>query len=66
MKREKRTRYDIYADVLEAIKRNAPCTLTRASYGARMPVDRTKKVLARLEQAGCAREHRSMTCGPRR
>ena len=55
LKREKRTRYDIYADVLEAIKRNAPCTLTRASYGARMPVDRAKKVLARLEQAGFVR-----------
>ena len=55
MKREKRTRYDIYADVLEAIRRNAPCTLTRASYGARMPVDRAKRVLARLEQAGFVR-----------
>jgi len=55
LRRERRTRYDIYADVLEAIKRNSPCSLTRASYGARMPVDRAKKVIEALEGAGFIR-----------
>ena len=55
MRRGRRTKYDIYADVLDAIRRNSPCTLTRASYGARLPVDRAKKVIERLEASGFLR-----------
>jgi len=52
VRRAKRSRYDIYADVLDAIRRNAPCTLTRASYGARMPLDRAREVVRKLLGAG--------------
>ncbi|RLI13777.1 hypothetical protein DRO33_00585, partial [Candidatus Bathyarchaeota archaeon] len=55
MRRERRSKYDIYADVLDAVRRNAPCTLTRASYGARMPVDRAREVIKKLERAGLLR-----------
>ncbi len=41
----RRTKYDIYADVVEMIVRKGQCSLTRISYGANMPVDRTKKIL---------------------
>jgi predicted transcriptional regulator len=40
---KRRTKYDIYADIIEAISKKGSCTLTRLSYGANMPVDRTKK-----------------------
>ena len=39
----RRTKYDIYADIIETIARKGLCTLTRVSYGANMPVDRAKK-----------------------
>jgi len=39
----RRTKYDIYADIIEIIVRKSLCSLTRISYGANMPVDRAKK-----------------------
>ena len=44
----RRTKYDINADVVEMIVRKGQCSLTRISYGANMPVDRTKKILSFL------------------
>jgi predicted transcriptional regulator len=52
----RRTKYDIYADVIEMIARKGLCSLTRVSYGANMPVDRTKKVLSLLVSHGFIRE----------
>ncbi|HDJ26680.1 MAG TPA: hypothetical protein ENF34_05130 [Candidatus Bathyarchaeota archaeon] len=52
MRRGRRSKYDIYADILDAVRRNSPCTLTRASYGARMPLDRAKEAVRKLERAG--------------
>lgn len=52
----RRTKYDIYADIIEMIARKGVCSLTRVSYGANMPVDRTKKVLNFLVLHGFVRE----------
>ena len=52
----RRTKYDIYASVIEVIARKGVCSLTRISYGANMPVDRTKKVLEFLASRGFVRE----------
>jgi len=52
----KRTKYDIYADVIEMIAKKDLCSLTRISYGANMPVDRTKKVVNFLVSHGFIRE----------
>jgi len=48
----RRTKYDIYADVIEVIAMKGLCSLTRISYGANMPVDRTKKILNFLVSHG--------------
>ena len=52
----RRTKYDIYADIIGVIVRKNLCSLTRISYGANMPVDRTKKVLNFLVSHGFVRE----------
>ena len=52
----RRTKYDIYASIIEAIARKGICSLTRISYGANMPVDRAKKVLEFLASRGLVRE----------
>jgi predicted transcriptional regulator/KaiC/GvpD/RAD55 family RecA-like ATPase len=52
----KRTKYDIYADVIEVIAKKGLSTLTRISYGANMPVDRAKKVVNFLVSHGFIRE----------
>jgi predicted transcriptional regulator len=49
---QRRTKYDIYADVIEIIAKKDLCSLTRISYGANMPVDRTKKILDFLVSHG--------------
>jgi len=54
----RRTKYDIYADVIRVIAKKGMCSLTRVSYGANMPVDRTKKVLSFLVSHGFIREHK--------
>ena len=52
----KRTKYDIYADVIEVIAKKDLSSLTRISYGANMPVDRAKKVVNFLVSHGFIRE----------
>ncbi|MCW4049330.1 MAG: winged helix-turn-helix domain-containing protein [Candidatus Bathyarchaeota archaeon] len=42
---ERRTRYDIYQDVLETVRRKGATGITRISYGANLPVDRAKEVV---------------------
>ncbi len=39
---ERRTRYDIYQDILETVRRRGATGITRISYGANLPVDRAK------------------------
>lgn len=48
----KRTKYDIYADIIEMVAKKNLCSLTRISYGANMPVDRAKKVVNFLVSHG--------------
>ena len=59
----RRTKYDIYADIIEVIARKGICSLTRVSYGANMPVDRLKKTLNFLVSHGVVRE---ITVGDRK
>ena len=49
---QRRTKYDIYADIIEIVAMKGLCSLTRVSYGANMPVDRTKKELSFLVAHG--------------
>jgi predicted transcriptional regulator len=53
---DRRTKYEIYADLLRTIAKRQQCTLTRASYGANLPVDRAKKALQFLAAKGFAKE----------
>jgi predicted transcriptional regulator/KaiC/GvpD/RAD55 family RecA-like ATPase len=53
---KRRTRYEIYADLLDVVARKGSCKLTRASYGANLPVDRTKKTLTFLGSRGFVSE----------
>jgi len=52
----RRTKYDIYADIIEIIVKKGLCSLTRISYGANMPVDRAKKEVAFLVSHGFINE----------
>jgi len=52
----RRTKYDIYADIIEIVAKKGICSLTRVSYGANMPVDRTKKELNFLVEHGFINE----------
>ncbi len=46
---KKRSRLDIYADILEFLKRHPDgCQVTRLSYGAGLPIDRIKPMLDTL------------------
>jgi len=56
IKLPKRTRYEIYLDVLETVRRKGACSLTRLSYGAGLPVDRTKNVVKFLILRGLLKE----------
>ncbi len=50
---KKRSRVDIYADILEVIKRRPEGILvTRISYGAGLPIDRVKPMLETLSNFG--------------
>lgn len=55
---KRRTRYEIYADLLGIVARRGSCRLTRASYGANLPVDRAKKSLTFLASRGFVKEER--------
>lgn len=52
----RRTKYEIYLDILETVRRKGACPITRISYGAGIPVDRTKKVVRFLVSRGLVRE----------
>jgi len=47
---ERRTRYDIYQDILETVRRRGATGITRISYGANLPVDRAKESVEYLVQ----------------
>ena len=50
---KKRARIDIYADILDVLKRRTEGTLiTRISYGAGLPLDRVKILLTTLAGYG--------------
>jgi predicted transcriptional regulator len=53
---ERRTRYDIYRDTLEAIRRTGLSGITRISYGANLPVDRARDVLTYLSERNLVKE----------
>lgn len=53
---KKRTRYEIYFDVLDAVRRKGAITITRLSYSVQLPVDRTKRVVNFLASKGLLRE----------
>ena len=53
---DRRTKYDIYADLLKTVMSRGLCGVTRASYGANLPVDRAKKFLKFLASRGFVRE----------
>ncbi|MEM1506661.1 MAG: winged helix-turn-helix domain-containing protein [Candidatus Bathyarchaeia archaeon] len=53
---KKRTRYEIYFDVLDAVRRKGAITITRLSYSVQLPVDRTKRVVNFLVSRGLLRE----------
>lgn len=53
---KRRTKYEIYADLLNIVSRRGACRLTRASYGANLPVDRAKKFLSFLASRGFVKE----------
>jgi predicted transcriptional regulator len=53
---DRRTKYEIYSDLLRTIAKRNRCTLTRASYGANLPVDRAKRALKFLASKGFAKE----------
>jgi len=59
----RRTKYDIYADVIEVIAKKGLSSLTRIAYGANMPVDRAKKIVNFLLSHGFIRE---ITVGDRK
>jgi predicted transcriptional regulator len=55
---ERRTRYDIYADILEVIMARGVMGVTRISYGANLPVDRAREALEFLLGRGMVKEER--------
>ncbi|MFX0114254.1 MAG: winged helix-turn-helix domain-containing protein [Candidatus Hodarchaeota archaeon] len=62
----KRTRFEIFATILEILKRNTDgCRLTRLAYGAEIPNDRAKRYLETLIGHGLTRplahDHRLYT-----
>ena len=60
----RRTTVDIYADILEVVKRHGGHgRVTRISYGVGMPVDRLKRFLDRLEKYGLVRSDPSENNG---
>jgi predicted transcriptional regulator/KaiC/GvpD/RAD55 family RecA-like ATPase len=52
----RRTKYDIYADIVDVIMKKGVCSLTRVSYASNLPVDRAKKSLELLVSHGFVRE----------
>ncbi|MFH1180466.1 MAG: winged helix-turn-helix domain-containing protein [Candidatus Bathyarchaeota archaeon] len=53
---ERRTRYDIYQDILETVRRKGATGVTRISYAANLPVDRAKEAVEFLIDHGLLEE----------
>ena len=53
---KRRLRYDIYSDILQALRRKGSSNITRISYGANLPVDRAKKAVEFLASNGLVKE----------
>jgi len=53
---DRRTKYEIYSELLEIVMKRGSCSVTRASYGANLPVDRAKKFLSFLASRGFVKE----------
>jgi predicted transcriptional regulator len=53
---DRRTKYEIYSELLEVVMKRGSCPVTRASYGANLPVDRAKKFLRFLASRGFVKE----------
>jgi len=53
---ERRTRYNIYRDTLETIRRTGSSGITRISYGANLPVDRAREVITYLSERNLVKE----------
>ena len=56
MPEKRRTKYDIYADLIDVIVKKGTCSLTLLSYGVNLPVDRAKKTLQLLVSHGFVKE----------
>ncbi len=54
---------DIYAEILEALKRKGLTRITRVSYAVGLPVDRTKKYLVDLSSSGLVRSQTGNEAG---
>jgi predicted transcriptional regulator len=55
---KKRSRIDIYADILEFLKRHPDgCQVTRLSYGAGLPIDRINLMLETLSSCELIQVH---------
>jgi predicted transcriptional regulator/KaiC/GvpD/RAD55 family RecA-like ATPase len=52
----RRTKYDIYANIVDVIMKKGVCSLTRISYASNLPVDRAKKSLEQLVSHGFVKE----------
>jgi predicted transcriptional regulator/KaiC/GvpD/RAD55 family RecA-like ATPase len=55
---KRRNKYDIYSELLDTVARKHSCRLTRASYGANLPVDRAKTMLTFLASRGFVSENK--------
>ncbi|MCW4055806.1 MAG: hypothetical protein NWE82_03365, partial [Candidatus Bathyarchaeota archaeon] len=55
---KRRNKYDIYSELLDTVARKHSCRLTRASYGANLPVDRAKTMLTFLASRGFISENK--------
>lgn len=53
---KKRSRYEIYMDILEAIASTHHNTITRISYRVNMPLDRLKETIELMKIKGFIRE----------
>jgi predicted transcriptional regulator len=53
---KRRTKYDIYAEILETILRRGPSPITRIAYGAGLPVDRARRAIQFLLSKGLLKE----------
>jgi len=49
---KKRTRYDIVAEILEALRCLGPCSITKVSYRVGAPVDRVRSILKQMVKSG--------------